>query len=125
VPEIVGGEVFVGATSFVVDTTSWGRRELVASRLLSEMGVVVADVSAKLTEPLAAMSGVTSTAVQAPEANGPEEPVMVPATGGAFAYVIVVSLQLLLATLRTSYPTVEPLDELRRSVAFVTVPLRP
>src|SRR5215210_2652218 len=100
VPEIVGGEIFAGARPVLVSTTSWGRNDAPYSRLATDVLVVV--VRAKLTSPFPTTSGVTSTEIQAPERNGPDEPVTVGDAEGALAYVIVVSPQLLSPTRRTS-----------------------
>jgi len=124
-PMIVGGDVFEGRTSVVVSTTSCGAIDVPASRLLSDIPFPLVEVSATLRRPLLLTSDVTSTLTHCPDAKAPEEPAIVEPGAGAFAYVIVVSPQLLSATGRTEYPTGDAVVEFSRSVAFLIVPESP
>ena len=72
------------------------------SLLVRASAVVERPVRAIEKTPFPVMSGVTSTVVQVDTVTGPEEPVTVAAVGGAFAYVIVDSPQVVSATPRTS-----------------------
>ena len=85
VPLIVGGEVFAGGTSVVVSITSCGATEDPASRVSSDIPVVLVEVNATLSRPFPPTRDVTSTATHWPDANEPEEPVIVELGGGAFA----------------------------------------
>jgi hypothetical protein len=122
VPDTVGNDVFCGATS--VSTTSCGATAEPASRLLRLIAVVLADLSAKLNEPLPETSGVTSRATH-PAANEPDEAVADAANGGAFDQVIVFSPQLVPLTPQTDKPLVDPFFAFTRNVAFVTDPAMP
>jgi len=101
VPLIVGRLVFAGETSLVVCTTSCGAADPV-ERLLIVIPVELVVVTATLIEPFPVTSGVMLTDENWPLVNAPDEPVIVPDGAGAFWYVIVVSPQVLLATLRAS-----------------------
>jgi hypothetical protein len=110
----------------LVSTSSFGRAEAVlASRAKSEVALEELVVTAKLTGPFPETSGVTSSESVAPAAYDPDEAVATAAGGGAFAYVIVVSPQLELATPRTATPAVEPEFAVRTSVAFATAAVKP
>ncbi len=124
-PEIVGGEVFWGRTSLVVVTTSCGAVAEPASRLLKAKPVESDVASAKLTSPFPATRGVTSRLTHCRDANAPTEDVAADAGAGAFAYVIVVSPQVLSDTPKTLTPTEEAEKEFTRRLAETTVPVRP
>src|SRR5215210_6705080 len=111
---MVGAVVLAGMTSLVVCTTSWGRTVLAASRLFSTIALTSSLASAMLTAPLPVTSGVTPTEVHPEVTKAPLEPVTVADRGGALSAVIFPSTQMLLATARTSYPTVELLEEFTR-----------
>lgn len=63
-----------------VSITSCGAVELV-SRLERLKAVLLVVVRAKLTSPLLLINGVTSTVVQTPVPNAPEEPITLPKDG--------------------------------------------
>ena len=107
-PLIVGGDVFAGAESgSVTSTTSCGANAALFSRVASETALVAVLVSAKLTAPLPLTRGVTSNEIH-PMAMLPDDAVDVGEGAGALLYVIAVSPHVLSVTPRTLNPTDEP-----------------
>jgi hypothetical protein len=120
---MVGGLVFAGTVSVVVSTRSLGATDpALASLLFTERPVEVLDASAMDKSPLPRTRGVTSTLIHTPALREPDTAVTAASSGGALLYVIVLSLQDVSATPRTSKPIEELLAAFTRSVALTIVP---
>jgi hypothetical protein len=95
------------------------------SRLAKVLAAELVIVSPKLTSPFPVTKPVTSISTHVPPVNGPDDPATVPLMAGALLNVILPSLHVVFATLRTSTPIVELLLANSRSVAWVTLPVSP
>lgn len=126
VPETAGGVVFAGfvAPDGAVSTMSWGGE--VDSRLVKLAAVELDVTRIRSSCDPGVVTGVTSIELQSPEVSRPDEPTVLEPTGGAFAYVMLVSAQAAEeAGVRTEYP-VEWFEVARTpSVAFVIESVTP
>jgi hypothetical protein len=121
----VDADVGVGVRVFVPDellrTVTINSGGLVPSRLEKRVAVVSAEVIAKLYCPPPVTHAVTSTLVQVPPLIAPELAMTAP-NAGAFAKVLVDSLQPLFVTWAL-YPSLELVSAKILSVTLVTVPV--